>query len=425
MKQLNKNELLELRNDSFDINADIKNTVEQIVNEVKQYGDNSVKNYAKWLENNNSGEFIVDSERLADLSEIISIESKEAIDVAWNNIFAFHEKQVKEDYEIETSKGVLCSIKSMPINKVGIYIPGGTAPLFSSLLMLGIPAFIAKSNQIVICTPYQKNTDLVPEIAYIADKLNVSRVYRVGGAQAIAAMAFGTETIPKVDKIFGPGNQYVTYAKQYISMISKTAIDMPAGPSEVLIIADKNANPNYVAQDLLAQAEHGKDSMTVLVSDNIDLIDQVHLIIQKEAVNHSRAEILEASLEKCFSVHVNELKEAINISNEFGPEHLIINTNDAEKLSESVTNAGSVFIGTYAAESFGDYASGTNHTLPTAGYTNAYSGVKTSDFMKTISFQNINKEGLENLGQHVVNMAKREGLESHAKSIEVRLKELQ
>jgi histidinol dehydrogenase len=425
MKRLSGSELLELRNKNFEVNSEIKNTVEQIVNEVKQFGDKSLKNYSKWLENNISGDILIDEEELAKIAKSISKESKDAIDIAWNNIIAFHNKQVIDDYTIETSKGVFCSLKSIPIRRVGIYIPGGTAPLFSTLLMLGIPAKVANSEEIIICTPYNNNSLLIPEIAYIAGRLSISKVYRVGGAQAIAAMAFGTETVPKVDKIFGPGNQYVTYAKQYISMISKTAIDMPAGPSEVLIIADREANPNFVAQDLLAQAEHGKDSMTVLLSDSPELLDEVDLIIKKETKQHPRLEILDESLQNCFGIHVKNLQEAVNLSNDFGPEHLIINTKDAEELSELVSNAGSVFIGPYAAESFGDYASGTNHTLPTAGYTNAYSGVKTSDFMKTISFQSINQKGLESLGKHVVNMAKREGLYSHAKSIEVRLEELQ
>lgn len=423
MKRISSKDLIRSRQQEYDVNREIRNTVEQIVNDVRRFGDKSLLNYSQWLENNDKKEILIEKDRLREIAGKIDIISKEAIDLAWANIYKFHERQYPGGYELETSAGVVCSLKYNALKRVGIYIPGGTAPLFSSLLMLGVPAKIADVEEIVICTPFNKDYELIPEIAYIAaEKIGVRRIYRVGGAQAIAAMAFGTETIPKVDKIFGPGNQYVTYAKQYISVVSRTAIDMPAGPSEVLVVADETSDENFVAQDILAQAEHGKDSLTVLLSSSVSMIERVESILQDELKTHPRKDILQESLKNCTFVSVDTIEDAITLSNEFGPEHLILSIDCANDYKDLVSNAGSVFLGKYSAESFGDYASGTNHTLPTSGFCRAYSGVKTGDFMKSISYQEIKREGLLSLGTTVMTMAKREGLYSHAKSVELRLR---
>jgi histidinol dehydrogenase len=348
---------------------------------------------------------------------------KVSIAVAYSNIKKFHTAQKQSDLEIETMPGVICMRKSVPIARVGLYIPGGTAPLFSTLLMLAIPAIIAGCKEIVVCSPSNKNGEIDNRIAYIAHFLGITEVYKIGGAQAIAAMAYGTETIKKVDKIFGPGNQYVTAAKQLVQE-SGVAIDMPAGPSEVLVIADKHANPIFVAADLLSQAEHGVDSQVVLVSNDETIFVKVNLEIEKQLQQLPRKALTEAALKNSKWVLVKSVEEAVVVSNIYAPEHLILNIENADFFLDQITNAGSVFIGAYSPESAGDYASGTNHTLPTNGYARAYSGVSLDSFVKKITFQKLSQEGIRNVGQTVITMANAEGLDAHANAVSVRLDNL-
>jgi histidinol dehydrogenase len=321
---------------------------------------------------------------------------------------------------VETMPGVVCSRKYIPIERVGLYIPGGTAPLFSTLLMLGIPALLAGCKELVLCTPGDKNGNIHPAILYTASLLQVQYIIRCGGAQAIAALAYGTESIAPVNKIFGPGNQYVTAAKRQVSAAG-VAIDMPAGPSEVLVIADEHANPAFVAADLLSQAEHGADSQVLLVTNSPKLAEQVERELERQLPKLPRKDIASKALQNSLTIVVNNVQEAMDFSNTYAPEHLIINTIDAIEWADSVVNAGSVFLGLYAAESVGDYASGTNHTLPTAGFAKAYSGVSLDSFMKKVTFQFLSKEGLAEIGPHVIAMAEAEGLQAHAEAVKVRL----
>ncbi|MGO3807598.1 MAG: histidinol dehydrogenase, partial [Sphingobacterium sp.] len=336
------------------------------------------------------------------------------------NIHKFHSAQLRKERTVETMPGVKCWREVRPIEKVGLYIPGGSAVLPSTLLMLGIPARIAGCREIIVCSPPQKSGKINGFVAYCLQLLKIERVYLVGGAQAVAAMAYGTDTIPRVDKIFGPGNQFVTKAKSIIQSISNVSIDMPAGPSEVLVIADDSAQPSFVAADLLAQAEHGPDSQAVLVATSDDIIQKVNEELKKQLEILPRAEITRMAIANSYAVLVNDLKEALQFSNRYAPEHLILETDEWQSLTNLILNAGSVFLGHLTPESAGDYASGTNHTLPTSGYARSYSGVSVDSFVKKITFQHINKQGLEQLGFTVETLAELEGLHAHKNAVSIR-----
>jgi histidinol dehydrogenase len=394
--------------------------VQPILDHVQRKGDAALKHYAE----------VFDHVVLTELSEAvhaenasISQELKEAIDTAYANIWAFHLAQKEHTKIVETMQGVICWRKSVAIDKVGLYIPGGTAPLFSTLLMLGIPAKIAGCKELVLCTPPNAEGKVHPAILYAASKVGVTHLFKVGGAQAIAAMAFGTESVPQVYKIFGPGNQYVTAAKQIVQQYG-VAIDLPAGPSEVAIFADESAKPNYVAADLLSQAEHGADSQVLLVSTSETVIKSVQEAIQEQLSLLPRADFASQSLANSKAIVVENVETAMALLNEYAPEHLILATDHADSLAEHVTNAGSVFIGHYSPESVGDYASGTNHTLPTNGFARAYSGVSVDSFVKKITFQKLTEQGLSNIGKTVEIMAEAEGLEAHKNAVTLRLNDL-
>jgi histidinol dehydrogenase len=346
---------------------------------------------------------------------------KQAIEIAANNIRFFHEKQLMPIEKIETMPGVICWRKSVGIDKVGLYIPGGSAPLFSTILMLGIPAAIAGCKEIVLCTPPDQNGTVNPAIAFAALTVGIRKVYTIGGVQAIAAMAFGTSTIPAVYKIFGPGNQYVTLAKQLVQQYG-VAIDMPAGPSEVCVLADNTAIPEFIAADLLSQAEHGADSQVLLVTTEESIVDKVIGCLSDQLATLPRADIARAALLNSKAIVVDTIENALAVVNEYAAEHLIIASHDAEAIASNITNAGSVFLGNYSPESIGDYASGTNHTLPTNGFARAYSGVSVDSFVKKITYQQLSETGLRHIGKAVMEMAKAEGLEAHSKAVELRIK---
>ncbi|MDX5480099.1 MAG: histidinol dehydrogenase [Hymenobacteraceae bacterium] len=353
----------------------------------------------------------------------LSVELKEAILQAYSNIQVFHTQQAEPVKQVETMAGVTCWRKSVPIEKVGLYIPGGTAPLFSTLLMLGVPARIAGCKELVLCTPPSKDGSIHPAILYTASLLGVTRVVKAGGAQAVAALAYGTESVPAVYKIFGPGNQYVTVAKQLVSKAG-VAIDLPAGPSEVLVMADETANPAFVAADLLSQAEHGADSQVVLLTTAEDLLIKVEEELQAQLEVLPRKAFASKALENSLGIVLGNVEEMLAFSNLYAPEHLILSIANFEEVLEDITNAGSVFLGNYSPESAGDYASGTNHTLPTNGYARAYSGVSLDSFVKKITFQYITPEGLQNIGRTIETMAEAEGLEAHKNAVSIRLKEV-
>jgi histidinol dehydrogenase len=353
----------------------------------------------------------------------IDNELADAIKLAWGNIHRFHSAQAEISTPKETTPGVVCWRKSLPIERVGLYVPGGSAPLFSTLLMLGIPAIIAGCKQIVVCTPPTKSGGVDVTILYVANLLGLKHIYTVGGAQAIAAMTFGTETIPKVDKIFGPGNQYVTLAKQ-LAQQQGVAIDMPAGPSEVLVIADATCNPAFVAADLLSQAEHGADSQVILLSDNENVLAEVKAQLEVQLRALPRKATAVKALENSRSILLRDITEAMDFSNHYAPEHLILATDKADELAALVTQAGSVFLGHYSCESAGDYASGTNHTLPTNGYARAYSGVSLDSFVKKVTFQKLTADGLRNIGPAIERMAAAEQLEAHRNAVTIRLNTL-
>jgi histidinol dehydrogenase len=403
--------------------AGLNNTIRSIISNVKQRGDEALLKYTKELDGVSLETFKVSHREIKDAKNDVDDELKSAIQLAKSNISTFHKSQLTEEKAVETMKGVRCWRKSVPIEKVGLYIPAGSAPLFSTVLMLGIPAKLAGCKEIVLCTPPQKNRQIDPAILYTADLVGISTIYKVGGAQAIAAMAYGTETIPKVYKIFGPGNSYVTKAKEFVQQ-SGVAIDMPAGPSELLIIADDTCNPKFVASDLLSQAEHGTDSQVVLLSNCEEVIGKVIAEVKKQLDCLPRKEIAKKALENSFAVILNSVTECMDFSNCYAPEHLIIAVNERRKIIAKITNAGSVFIGNYSCEGVGDYASGTNHTLPTNGFAKSYSGVSVDSFMKKITFQEITAEGIQNVGPAVERMAEAEGLFAHKNAITLRLKEI-
>ena len=397
--------------------------VSTILKNVKANGDAAVLEYEEQFDKVKLTSLVVTEEEMKEAESQVPIELKVAILLAQRNIYTFHKKQKFEGKKVETMEGVTCWQKAVGIEKVGLYIPGGTAPLFSTVLMLAVPAKIAGCKEIVLCTPPDKEGKINPAILYAAQVSGVSKIFKAGGVQAIGAMAYGTESVPKVYKIFGPGNQYVMAAKQQVAM-HDVAIDMPAGPSEVMVIADETSNPAFVAADLLSQAEHGVDSQVVLVTTSEKFLGEVEYEVQHQLSRLPRWQIAEKSLENSKLILVKDMDEAIEMANEYAPEHLIIETKDYMDLAEKVVNAGSVFLGAYTPESAGDYASGTNHTLPTNGYAKAYSGVSLDSFIRKITFQEINREGIQNIGPAIEVMASNEHLDAHKNAVSVRLNSL-
>jgi histidinol dehydrogenase len=405
---------------TFD-NKQLLKQVGKILQDVRQKGDTAVKKYTKKFDGIALRKMQVDAKEIKKAETAISIELKQAIHQAYANILLFHNTQKEIVKEVETMPGVHCWRKSIPLERVGLYIPGGTAPLFSTVLMLGVPAFVAGCKDVILCTPVSKEGSIHPAILYAASKVGVQTIYKIGGAQAIGAMAYGTSTIKKVDKIFGPGNQYVTAAKQLVQL-EGTAIDMPAGPSEVCVVADASANADYVAADLLSQAEHGVDSQVLLICNDATMIEKVGHALEAQLNLLPRKSIAQQALDNSKSILVSNMDEAMLISNQYAPEHLIIAADQAEVLAAQVINAGSVFLGHYTPESAGDYASGTNHTLPTNGHARAYSGVSVDSFVKKVTFQQITKEGIQQVGPTVITMAETEGLDAHANAVKIRIK---
>lgn len=404
--------------------SDIEDTVNLIFKEVGERGDETVKKYTEIFDKVALNEILVSESEIKEAELSVSEELKGAIKLAKRNIEVFHSSQKTERLEVETAKGVRCWQEKRPIQKVGLYIPGGTAPLFSTILMLAIPANIAGCEEIVLCSPPDKKGKINPAILYTAALCGVTKIYKVGGIQAIAGMTFGTETIPKVYKIFGPGNQYVTVAKQ-IATKHGVAIDMPAGPSELLVVADDSANAAFVASDLLSQAEHGVDSQVILVSTSNEFISKVELEIETQLSKLPRKAIAAKAIENSKLIYVEDDETALQIINEYGPEHYIVCVENEEYYVQNTMNAGSVFIGNYTPESAGDYASGTNHTLPTNGYAKQYSGVNLDSFMKGMTFQKISREGIKNIGTAIELMAEAEGLQAHKNAVTLRLKEIE
>jgi histidinol dehydrogenase len=402
---------------------DIEETVREILLDVKKNRDEALFRYTEKFDKIALNKLTASREELDNAKKKVDDALKTALRLAKNNIEKFHRSQLSQETKIETTPGVTCWRKNVPIEKVGLYIPGGSAPLFSTVLMLGIPAQIAGCRQIVLCSPPQKSGGVHPYILYAADLLGIREIYKAGGAQAVAAMAFGTETIPKVDKIFGPGNSWVTKAKELVQQ-EETAIDMPAGPSEQLIIADESCNPAFMAADLLSQAEHGPDSQVVLLSNNATVVAQILEKINIQLEELPRKDIAKKALQNSFAVVLHSLNDCVDFSNFYAPEHLIITVEKAGEIIPKITNAGSVFIGNYSTESAGDYASGTNHTLPTGGYAKSYSGLSVESFMKTMTFQEITAEGIQRIGAAIKQMATAEGLDGHKNAITLRLKEL-
>lgn len=411
-----------LQRPAFD-SSSLESIVSPILLDVKLHGDDALKKYAVKFDGVAPEELKVSEAEILEANGLVSDELKAAIDIAKNNITVFHEAQKEVTKQIETTAGVVCWRKSIAIQKVGLYIPGGTAPLFSTLLMLGIPAVLAGCSDIMVCTPADKQGKVNPVILYVAELIGLKNIYKTGGAQAIAAMAYGTETVPQVYKIFGPGNQYVTCAKQLVNK-EGIAIDMPAGPSEVAVYADETANPVFVAADLLSQAEHGADSQVVLVASSQKIVNNVKVEINKQLTALSRKDIAAKALQNTRLIIADGVDAAFDLLNAYAAEHLIIASDNASVLADKVINAGSVFLGHYSPESVGDYASGTNHTLPTNGYAKAYSGVSLDSFVKKVTFQQLSKKGIKNIGNAVETMASAEGLDAHKNAVSVRLKTL-
>ncbi len=403
---------------------EIEDQVKPVFQEVASRGDDAVRAYTSRFDGVDLENTLCASEEFQDAELAVPADLKTAIQKAKSNIERFHSAQQTGRIEVETAPGVLCWQEKRPIEKVGLYIPGGTAPLFSTILMLAIPAQIAGCRERVLCTPPNKEGRVHPAILYAASLCGITRVFKIGGIQAIAAMTFGTETVPKVYKIFGPGNQYVTVAKQLATQFG-VAIDMPAGPSEVMVVADESARPPFVAADLLSQAEHGSDSQVVLVSTSMDLLTQVKQEIAKQLKVLPRKEMAENALANSKLIFVPDMETVISMINYYGPEHLIISCKEAESIAEDVINAGSVFLGNFTPESAGDYASGTNHTLPTNGYARQYSGVNLDSFTKSITYQRIDEKGIREIGQTVALMAEAEGLQAHKNAIMLRLEALE
>lgn len=402
---------------------EIEETVTEIFKDVAQHGDFAISKYTSIFDGVEMDDYVVSNSEIAAAEQSVSKELKEAIKQARANIKSFHKAQQTDQVRVETTNGVVCWQEKRPIERVGLYIPGGTAPLFSTVLMLAVPANIAGCKEIILCTPPNSKGEVAKEILYTAKLCGVTSIYKVGGIQAIAGLTFGTNTIPKVSKIFGPGNQFVTVAKQLATKFG-IAIDMPAGPSELLVVADDTANAAYVASDLLSQAEHGTDSQVILVSTSEKLIAAVEKEIASQIAVLPRKKIAKKAISKSKMILVDTKETALALINEYGPEHFIICSENESFYVENVSNAGSVFIGNYTPESAGDYASGTNHTLPTNGFAKAYSGVNLDSFQKSMTFQKISKEGLLNIGSTIELMASAEGLQAHKNAVSIRLKDL-
>lgn len=421
-KNLSKEQIQELVNRNTDPNHAIQDTVLNIMEEVKGHGDQALKSYAKKFDKVDLEQLYLGQDDIDALASTISRDQMRALEIAFQNIHKFHQTQLKRERTVETMPGVKCWREVRPIEKVGLYIPGGSAVLPSTLLMLGVPARIAGCKEIVVCSPPQNNGKVNGFVAYCLKLLQINKIYLVGGAQAVAAMAYGTETIPKVNKIFGPGNQFVTKAKSLIQGLTDVSIDMPAGPSEVLVIADESCNPAFVAADLLAQAEHGIDSQAILVATSKIITDAVQEELKKQLEVLPRNELAEKAMQNSYMVITDTLQEAMEFSNLYAPEHLILETNEWKSLINKVLNAGSVFLGHLTPESAGDYASGTNHTLPTSGFARSYSGVSVDSFVKKITFQHISEEGLQHIGSTVEILAELEGLHAHKNAVSIRKK---
>ena len=396
-------------------------TVQEVLNTVREEGDQGLKAYTEKFDRVVLDALEVSKEEIAEAIDSLTNTLKIAIQTARDNIRRFHLAQREEEQVIETMPEVSCWRRSVAIDKVGLYIPGGTAPLFSSVLMLGVPAKIAGCQEIILCTPPQKDGKVHPAILYTASLVGITRIFKVGGAQAIAAMAYGTETVPAVYKIFGPGNQYVTAAKQLVSR-QGVAIDMPAGPSEVLVYADRSAHPDFVAADLLSQAEHGTDSQVILITDSARMLEEIKKEVEQQLGQLPRKEIAAGALENSVAILLADQSHAIQLINTYAPEHLILALENAEEVGLQITNAGSVFLGHYTPESVGDYASGTNHTLPTNGYARMYSGVSLDSFIKKITYQRLSKDGLARIGPAVEELAAAEHLIAHKNAVSIRLK---
>ena len=403
--------------------SELNATVKRVLDDVKAHGDAAVKRYEHQFDHVELDDLAVSEAEIGEAMQLISPELKASLELAHHNISVFHEAQRFEGQKIETAPGVVCWQKSVPIEKVGLYIPGGTAPLFSTVLMLATPAKIAGCREIVLCTPPNREGKVNPAILAAARIAGVSKIFKAGGVQAIGAMAYGTGSVPKVYKIFGPGNQFVMTAKQQVSL-HDVAIDMPAGPSEVCVIADAKSNPVFVAADLLSQAEHGTDSQVMLITTSEDMLNRVKDETKRQLERLPRKEIAAKTLENSQLVLVHDTDEAMALSNCYAPEHLIIATEDYERLAQKVVNAGSVFLGPWACESAGDYASGTNHTLPTHQYALAYNGVNLDSYNRKVTFQHLSKEGIKSIGKAVVCMAENEQLEAHAEAMRVRLENI-
>jgi len=399
----------------------LEDQVQKIIDDVALNGDAAVREYTKEFDHYDSEYLEVTPEEIKTAKADVSKELRKAIEEAHWNIQTFHKKQMHSYNTIVTTAGVRCWQKPVPMSSVGLYIPGGSAPLLSTVLMLGIPAKIAGCREVILCTPPNSDGKVSPSILYIAGLLGIDRVFRVGGVQAIAAMAHGTETIPSVNKIFGPGNQYVTMAKQLVSR-ETVAIDMPAGPSELAVVADSNANPAFIASDLLSQAEHGPDSQVLLLSDSDEMIDRVKIELEKQLKELPRKDIASKALDNSKMILLPTQEKIMDMVNAYAPEHLIIVTENYAELAELVVNAGSVFLGDYTPESAGDYASGTNHTLPTNGWAHSYSGINMDSFYKKITFQEISKYGLMNIGDAIMTMAEAEDLQAHSNAVSIRLR---
>ena len=420
----NPEQWTELAKRSTVANTDLNETVKAVFNDIKKNGSAAVQKYTNYFDNVSIQNCAVTASEIENAIAEIPSDLKNAMQVAANNISKFHSLQKEIPNKIETTSGVFCWRESRAINTIGIYIPGGTAPLFSTVLMLAIPAKIAGCKNIILCSPPDKNGNINPAILYAAQLTGVTQLYKVGGIQAIAAMTFGTDEIPKVDKLFGPGNQYVTAAKQYAQQLG-LAIDLPAGPSELLIIADATCDPEFVASDLLSQAEHGDDSQVILVTNSEEIILKISVAIENQKANLPRQATVEKALEHSRALVFEDTQTAFKFSNFYAPEHLILAIENAENKIEFIENAGSVFIGNYSCESAGDYASGTNHTLPTNGYAKNYSGVSLDSFVKKITVQKLTPRGIQNLGPTIEIMAAAERLDAHKNAVSIRLKKLQ
>lgn len=407
-----------------DESQEIQNQVARILEDVKQGGDATLRELTGQFDGVTLDSLVLDTDELTSLAMSIPRDQQRALEIAFANIHRFHSIQQRRERKVETMPGVKCWREPRPIERVGLYVPGGSAVLPSTLLMLGVPARIAGCKEIVVCSPPQADGLVSGSVAYCLHLLQIERIYLVGGAQAIAAMAFGTETVPKVDKIFGPGNQYVTAAKRIVQSTTNTSIDMPAGPSEVLVVADATANPEFVAADLLAQAEHGADSQAVLVSTSAPLVESVKEALARQLPALPRAEVAAKALAQSYAILCESLEDAMAFSNRYAPEHLIIESDEWQRLTGLITSAGSVFVGHLTPESAGDYASGTNHTLPTSGYARSYSGVSVDSFVKKITFQHISEQGIQHIGPTVEILAELEGLQAHKHAVSIRLQEL-